>query len=58
MEIRDNEEKDSAFRGFCTLVKVNPQGIERVRLSFFTFVPGSLHSPRASFGFAVLLLSG
>lgn len=34
LEIRDNEEKDSAFRGFCTLVKVNPQGIER---GFFWF---------------------
>ncbi|KAJ7658544.1 armadillo-type protein [Mycena rosella] len=25
-EIRDNEEKDSAFRGFCTLVQANPRG--------------------------------
>jgi transportin-1 len=30
-EIRDNEEKDSAFRGFCTLVKSNPPGIAKVR---------------------------
>ncbi|KAF7295959.1 Importin beta-2 subunit [Mycena kentingensis (nom. inval.)] len=29
-EIRDNEEKDSAFRGFCTLVQHNPQGIAKV----------------------------
>jgi len=29
-EIRDNEEKDSAFRGFCTLVQVNPAGIAKV----------------------------
>jgi transportin-1 len=30
-EIRDNEEKDSAFRGFCTLVQANPAGIRQVR---------------------------
>ena len=30
-EIRDNEEKDSAFRGFCTLVQSNPAGIAKVR---------------------------
>jgi len=30
-EIRDNEEKDSAFRGFCTLVQTNPPGIAKVR---------------------------
>jgi len=29
-EIKDNEEKDSAFRGFCMMISVNPQGIERV----------------------------
>jgi len=29
-EIRDNEEKDSAFRGFCTLVQTNPAGVARV----------------------------
>ena len=29
-EIRDNEEKDSAFRGLCTLVQVNPMGIAKV----------------------------
>jgi transportin-1 len=29
-EIRDNEEKDSAFRGFCTLVQANPAGIAKV----------------------------
>ena len=31
-EIRDNEEKDSAFRGLCTLVQTNPAGITKVRL--------------------------
>ena len=30
-EIRDNEEKDSAFRGLCTLVRANPMGIAKVR---------------------------
>lgn len=30
-EIRDNEEKDTAFRGFCTLVQTNPAGISKVR---------------------------
>ena len=25
--IRDNEEKDSAFRGVCTLISVNPGGV-------------------------------
>lgn len=29
-EIKDNEEKDSAFRGFCTLVQANPAGIAKV----------------------------
>lgn len=29
-EIRDNEEKDSAFRGLCTLVQHNPAGITKV----------------------------
>lgn len=26
-EIKDNEEKDSAFRGFCKLVQLNPNGL-------------------------------
>lgn len=30
-EIRDNEEKDSAFRGLCTLVQTNPAGIAKVK---------------------------
>lgn len=25
--IRDNEEKDSAFRGICTMISVNPSGV-------------------------------
>ena len=31
--IRDNEEKDSAFRGICAMISVNPGGIVQVRLS-------------------------
>jgi transportin-1 len=26
-EVRDNDEKDSAFRGFCTLIGKNPSGL-------------------------------
>ncbi|KAH9920928.1 ARM repeat-containing protein [Fomitopsis serialis] len=33
-EIRDNEEKDSAFRGLCTLVQHNPAGITKSLLWF------------------------
>ncbi|KAH9935232.1 ARM repeat-containing protein [Epithele typhae] len=33
-EIRDNEEKDSAFRGMCTLVHHNPTGIAKSLLWF------------------------
>ena len=36
-EIRDNEEKDSAFRGLCTLVQVNPLGIAKVSFIAFYF---------------------
>lgn len=25
--IRDNEEKDSAFRGMCQMIQVNPAGV-------------------------------
>ena len=34
-EIRDNEEKDSAFRGLCTLVQTNPAGIMKVSVAHF-----------------------
>jgi transportin-1 len=30
VDIKDNEEKDSAFRGFCKLIQTNPSGITRV----------------------------
>lgn len=29
-EIKDNSEKDSAFRGFCAMIEINPQGIQNV----------------------------
>ena len=40
-EIRDNEEKDSAFRGLCTLVQSNPAGIAKVCLSSCASCPSS-----------------
>lgn len=36
--IRDNEEKDSAFRGICTMISVNPGGVVQVRSSSNTMV--------------------
>lgn len=30
-EIKDNDEKDSAFKGFCMLIQANPSGISNVR---------------------------
>uniref|UniRef100_A0A673GSL2 Transportin-1 n=1 Tax=Sinocyclocheilus rhinocerous TaxID=307959 RepID=A0A673GSL2_9TELE len=32
--IRDNEEKDSAFRGICTMITVNPGGVVQVKTHF------------------------
>ena len=29
--VQDDEEKDSAFQGFCQLVQANPAGIRKVR---------------------------
>lgn len=34
-EIKDNAEKDSAFRGFCMMISSNPAGIQSVRLVQF-----------------------
>jgi transportin-1 len=34
-EIKDNEEKDSAFRGFCMMVSQNPAGLETVSDNIF-----------------------
>ncbi|KAI5452311.1 hypothetical protein NCC49_000874 [Naganishia albida] len=33
-EIKDNDEKDSAFRGFCMLIQANPAGIQKDYLWF------------------------
>ena len=39
--IRDNEEKDSAFRGICNMINVNPGGVAQVIfLQFVTFLHG------------------
>ena len=40
-EIRDNEEKDSALRGLCTLVQTNPAGITKVSGDDLSFSPPS-----------------
>lgn len=59
MEIRDNEEKDSAFRGFCTLVRVNPQGIAKVDFTFLSIYSNpNLFFRRVSSGSAMRLLNG
>jgi transportin-1 len=29
-EIKDNEEKDTAFRGFCMMISANPSGLENL----------------------------
>jgi transportin-1 len=31
-EIKDNDEKDSAFRGFCMLIQGNPGGVQDVSI--------------------------
>ena len=36
-EIRDNEEKDSAFRGLCTMVQVYPAGITKASFNLGLF---------------------
>lgn len=37
--IRDNEEKDSAFRGICMMIGVNPAGVVQVRGGLLNTVP-------------------
>lgn len=44
--IRDNEEKDSAFRGMCNMIAVNPGGIVHDFI-FFCDAVASWVSPRA-----------
>lgn len=33
-EIKDNDEKDSAFRGICMIIQANPNGVMQVSTSF------------------------
>lgn len=33
--IRDNEEKESAFRGLCNMISLNPAGVLAVLFSYF-----------------------
>ena len=43
--IRDNEEKDSAFRGICAMISVNPQGVLQ-HFMFFCDAVASWSTPR------------
>ena len=36
--IRDNEEKDSAFRGICNMIGINPGGVVQVRWHFIEMI--------------------
>ncbi|KAF9012676.1 transportin-PC [Cyathus striatus] len=55
-EIRDNEEKDSAFRGLCTLVQTNPAGIAKSLLWFCNSIVRWTHpSPELNSMFQTLL---
>ncbi|TFK26328.1 transportin-PC [Coprinopsis marcescibilis] len=55
-EIRDNEEKDSAFRGLCTLVQTNPAGIAKSLIWFCNSIVRWSHpSPELNNMFQTLL---
>lgn len=60
--IRDNEEKDSAFRGICTMISVNPGGVVQVRphnaVVVRSFCRYMFHKLGIFFFFASLLFSG
>lgn len=43
--IRDNEEKDSAFRGICNVITLNPQGVINEFL-FFCDAVASWNNPK------------
>ncbi|EDV23327.1 uncharacterized protein TRIADDRAFT_50449 [Trichoplax adhaerens] len=43
--IRDNEEKDSAFRGICRMISVNPGGVVQ-DFMYFCDAVASWHSPK------------
>lgn len=59
-EIKDNEEKDSAFRGFCRMVHENPQGLSNVSTGHPHSSPGppQTDTNRASCGSAMPFASG
>lgn len=46
-DIRDNEEKDSAFRGLCQLVQVNPGGIWKASVINFRGIALPYSSPQS-----------
>lgn len=53
--IRDNEEKDSAFRGICMMIGVNPGGV--VQVSRFTWNPRRVFSFPGSVHFFIVHIS-
>lgn len=42
-EIHDDEEKDSAFRGLCMMIQVNPAGITKASVFYHPFTSISSH---------------
>jgi len=57
-EIRDNEEKDSAFRGLCTMVQTNPAGIAKSLLWFCNSIVRWNHPSSELNGMFQALLQG
>jgi len=43
-EIKDNEEKDSAFRGICMVIQANPNGLTK-QFTYFLVAVGRWHQP-------------
>lgn len=43
--VRDNEEKDSAFRGMCAMISLNPQGVAQ-EFVFFCDAVASWNEPK------------
>ena len=48
--IRDNDEKDSAFRGMCHMISVNPGGVVE-HFIYFCDAVASWQNPQVSGGF-------
>ncbi|XP_029814809.1 transportin-1-like, partial [Manacus vitellinus] len=58
--IRDNEEKDSAFRGICVMIGVNPGGVVQISAKLQPLTPeqrerGALAGPRPPSGCTIFL---